>query len=164
MFHWFHPNLLIDHITELSPARLRELRICSLFLDVDCTLKRYRLEEPLPEIGEWLKTMKAEKIGLCLISNGRGTRIRRFAESVQIPFMASAMKPLPFACNRAVRQMQFDKQSTAIVGDQVFSDLLAGKLAGLFTVLVTPIHPEEEPLFTRLKRPLERLVLPRRKQ
>ena len=48
-----------------------------------------------------------------------------------------------------------------MVGDQVFADILAGRLAGLKTILVDPIHPEEEPWFTRLKRPPERWVLRR---
>ena len=39
-----------------------------------------------------------------------------------------------------------------MVGDQLFADILAGRLAGLTTFLVEPIHPEEEPWFTRLKR------------
>ena len=44
---------------------------------------------------------------------------------------------------------------TAMVGDQVFADVMAGRLAGVFTILVRPIHPEDEPWFTRWKRPWE---------
>jgi predicted HAD superfamily phosphohydrolase YqeG len=57
--------------------------------------------------------------------------------------------------------MAFPPASTALVGDQVFADVLAGRLAGLKTILVEPIHPEEEPWYTRLKRPPERWVLRR---
>ena len=46
-----------------------------------------------------------------------------------------------------------------MVGDQVFADVLAGRLAGIKCILVRPIHPEEEPWFTRIKRPPERLWL-----
>jgi predicted HAD superfamily phosphohydrolase YqeG len=55
--------------------------------------------------------------------------------------------------------MGFDQKSTAMVGDQVFADILAGKFAGIFTILVTPIHPEEERWYTRIKRPVEKCVL-----
>jgi HAD superfamily phosphatase (TIGR01668 family) len=103
--------------------------------------------------------MKEHNIGLCLVSNGRGYRIRRFAESVQIPFVAPAMKPLPFGLNFAVKKLNFDKKTTAMVGDQVFADILAGNFAGVFTILVTPLNPEDEPWFARMKRPLEKIVL-----
>jgi HAD superfamily phosphatase (TIGR01668 family) len=163
MFHWFHPHLQVGSVIELTPERLREYGLRSLLLDVDCTLKNYRSDIPLPEILDWLETMKANGIGLCLVSNGRGERITRFAEGIQLPFIATAMKPLPSGCHKALRLMNFEEKSTAMVGDQVFADLLAGKFAGLFTILVTPIHPEEEPWFTRLKRPLERIVLAKKR-
>ncbi len=157
----FHPHLRLQSVVELTPGRLGDLGIKSLLLDVDCTLKHYRSRDLTPEIAQWLETMKMAGVGLCLVSNGRGARIRTFAESVGIPFVAPAMKPLPFGCRKAIQAMGFDKSSTAMVGDQVFADLLAGKWAGLFTVLVTPLSPEEEPWFARMKRPLEKLVLPR---
>ena len=159
MFRIFQPHLRIESVTELMPHRLEELGLRSLLLDVDCTLKHYRNTEIPPNISRWLETMKAANIGLCLVSNGRACRISTFAESVGIPFVAPAMKPLPFGCNAAVKFMGFDKKTTAMVGDQIFADILAGKFAGLFTILVTPLRPEEEPWFARIKRPFERLVL-----
>ncbi len=161
VFRIFQPNLRIESVTELTPSRLEKLGLRSLLLDVDCTLKHYLNDEMPPDISRWLDSMKAASIGLCLVSNGRGPRIRRFAELVEIPYVAPAMKPLPFGCNRAVKSMGFDKKSTAMVGDQVFADLLAGKGAGLFTILVTPLSPELEPWFARIKRPFEKLVLKR---
>ena len=46
-----------------------------------------------------------------------------------------------------------------MVGDQIFADVMAGRLAGLTTILVRPIQPNEEPWFARMKRPLERVVM-----
>ncbi|MDR1962626.1 MAG: YqeG family HAD IIIA-type phosphatase [Planctomycetaceae bacterium] len=159
MFQWFRPNLHVGSVIDLTPERLQKYELRSLLLDVDCTLKNYRSQTISPEVSRWIETMKEKGIGLCLVSNGRGERIRRFAENVQIPFVAPAMKPLPFGCQTAIRTMKFDKKSTAMVGDQVFADVLAGKLAGLFTILVVPIQPEEEPWFAKMKRPFERIVL-----
>jgi HAD superfamily phosphatase (TIGR01668 family) len=159
MFQYFHPNLYVDSVLDLTPKRLQQYALKSLLLDVDCTLKNYRSPNISQEISSWIEMMKENGIGLCLLSNGRHERIRCFAEQVQLPFVAPAMKPLPFGCRTAIQTMNFDKKSTAIVGDQVFADLLAGKLAGLFTILVVPILPEEEPWFAQIKRPLERIVL-----
>lgn len=157
----FHPDLRIDSVVELTPEKLDALGIRSLLLDVDCTLKHYRAQELPPDISRWIDLMKKHEIGLCLVSNGRGPRIERFSKTVDIPFVAPAMKPLARGLRKALRIMNFEKPSTAMVGDQVFADLLAGKFAGLFTVLVTPLSPEQEPWFARMKRPFEKLVLPR---
>jgi HAD superfamily phosphatase (TIGR01668 family) len=131
----------------------------SLLLDVDCTLKRYRSNVFEPDVVRWLELMKQNQIGLCILSNGKRHRIEPVAELVQIPFVAPAFKPLPFGCRAAMKAMNFAPKSTAMVGDQVFADLLAGNLAGLFTVLIKPIHPEEEHWYTRIKRPFEKIVL-----
>ncbi len=155
----FQPDLFVNSVVELSPEPLREHGLRTLLLDVDCTLKRYRCETVEPEVAQWMDVMRQHGIELCLISNGKGPRIKRFADSIQVPYVAQALKPLPWGCQKALRLLNVEKKSTAMVGDQVFADLLAGKFAGLFTVLVRPIHPEEEQWFTRMKRPFEKLVL-----
>ena len=161
MWHCVVPDLQVESVLELDPPRLESLRLNALFLDVDCTLKGYRDPRAGPEIEAWLAGLRQAGIGLCLISNGRGQRIQRFAEGLSIPVVCQACKPLPFGCRIALRRTGSDPRHTAIVGDQLFADVLAGRLAGLTCILVRPIRPEEEPWFTRLKRPLERYVLKR---
>lgn len=156
---WMTPNLRVKCVLELTPGRLGELGIGNLLLDVDCTLVRYRHEMVDPPVAAWMDSLRAAHIGLCLVSNGRGPRIGRFAENVGLPHIARALKPLPMGCRRALQLLSADRAHTAMVGDQIFADIVAGRLAGLYTILVEPIHPEEELWFTRLKRPLERLVV-----
>jgi predicted HAD superfamily phosphohydrolase YqeG len=45
-----------------------------------------------------------------------------------------------------------------VIGDQVFTDVLGGRRAGLYTILVRPRSPREF-VGTRLLRALERKVL-----
>ncbi len=157
----FLPHVYCRNVSDLPPDRLRELGVEAVLVDVDCTLKRYRAEQVTPEAAAWLASLRAAGIGVCLVSNGVGGRIGPLAERLELPFVARALKPLPFGCRKAVRQMGFDRKRTAMVGDQLVADVWAGRLAGLKTILVEPIHPEEEPWFTRLKRPLERWVVAR---
>ena len=159
MLHWFHPNLVLASVAEITPELLRQHGIRSLLLDVDSTLKRYRATEIPPENVRWLASMQEADIPLCILSNGREHRIRPLAEQIAVPFVAPAMKPTPLGCRTAMKSMGFEPKSTAIVGDQVFTDILAGKFSGIFTILVTPIHPEEEHWHTRIKRPLEKWVM-----
>ncbi|MGL4943911.1 MAG: YqeG family HAD IIIA-type phosphatase [Thermoguttaceae bacterium] len=154
----WRPDYAVERVTDLTPDKLAAWGIASLLLDVDCTLKPYRATNVADDVAAWLATMYASKITLCLISNGRPERIAAFAESVSLPFVAIARKPLPFKCREAVRVMQFVSERTALVGDQLFTDIVAANLCGLTSILVDPISPEQEPWFARIKRPLERLV------
>ena len=153
------PDLRIDSVLELSPDRLRQMGLEALLLDVDGTLKNYRAESLRPEVMAWLEGLRAAGIGLCLLSNGRFPRIGRLAERLGLPFVSQACKPFPFGCRRAMRLLGFPNGQTGVVGDQLFADVMAARLAGLVSILVRPIHPEEEPWFTRMKRPLERVLL-----
>ncbi|MBN2023162.1 MAG: YqeG family HAD IIIA-type phosphatase [Pirellulales bacterium] len=159
MFRWILPDLRVASVLELSPERLAEFGLTALLLDVDCTLKAYRSPSISDEVAAWLARLRQAGIALCLVSNGRGPRIRRLAKSLDLPHVAQSLKPLPRGCRRAIRKLALDPTHTAMVGDQLFADVVAGRLAGLFTILVEPIHPEQEPWFTRLKRPLERRLL-----
>ena len=155
MANIFYPDYLVDTVVDLTLTRLEEYGIVNLILDVDCTLKRYGQQEVAPEILAWLDEMKQAGIGLCLLSNGIG----KFSEYVGIPYIAQAMKPFSRGCHQALKRFHFDPAKTAIVGDQIFADVMAGRRSGIKTILVTSIHPEEEPFYTRMKRPFEKIVL-----
>ncbi len=159
MLRLIAPHLRIESVLELSVERLAELGLDSLLLDADCTLKNYLAEDVTPEVREWIEQLRAADIGMCLVSNGGGRRISRLAATLDLPFVAKACKPFPFGVRSALKKMDFQKARTAMVGDQLFADIMAGRLAGLTSILVRPIQPEEEPWFAQLKRPLERRVL-----
>lgn len=153
------PRYRVSSVVDLTPELLGGLGISALLLDVDCTLKRYTEDMPSPEVLAWLRRMREAGICLCLLSNGKERRISKFAAGVGLPYIAMALKPFPCGCLRAAREFGLDRKKTAMVGDQVFADIVAGNLAGMASVLATPIHPEEEHWFTRVKRPFEKFVL-----
>ena len=159
MFAFLTPHYRVASVLELTPDRLHGAG------PRKPAAGRRRHAQALPQRGvrpgvaEWLDALRHAGFGLCLVSNGIGKRIGRFAERLGLPCVAMALKPLPIGCRRAMRQMGFRRQSTAMVGDQLFADVMAGRLAGVTTFLVEPIHPEEEPWFTRLKRRPESWML-----
>ncbi len=159
MFRLLVPELRVESIQDLPPDRLRQMGVDAVLVDVDGTLKNYRAASLPAQAVAWIESLCAAGLGVCLVSNGLTGRIRLAAQNLDIPFVPKALKPLPFECRRVVRRLGFEPRRTAMVGDQIFADVLAGRLAGLRTILVRPIHPEEEPWFTRMKRPAERLVL-----
>jgi HAD superfamily phosphatase (TIGR01668 family) len=158
MLTLFTPHLQVASVLDLGPAQLHALGLDGLLLDIDCTLKDYRAHDFRTEVVDWVRELQKERIRLCLLSNGKPHRIGPLAGLLGLPFIAKAFKPLPFGCRAALRKLGLPPERTAVVGDQVFADIMAGRLSGMFTILVRPTTPEE-PWFTRLKRPLERKVL-----
>lgn len=156
--HCLTPDLRVEHVGELTAERLQQLGVKALLLDVDGTLKRYRAKELPVEVVSWLTGLATAGVQVCLVSNGRAGRIGELAGRYGLPFVAQACKPLARGCRAALQKLGVAAAEAAMVGDQVLADVWAGKSAGVRTVLVRPIHPEEEPWFTRLKRPIERLL------
>ncbi|MCE5268750.1 MAG: YqeG family HAD IIIA-type phosphatase [Planctomycetaceae bacterium] len=159
MFHLLTPHYRVHRAWELTPEQLRQWGIRALLMDVDCTLTRYRQPEAMPEVVAWIDQLRDAGVRMCLVSNGMSGRIRRFAERLSLPCVSNALKPLPRGVRDALHQLGSLPAETAIIGDQLFADVMAGRLAGVRSILVEPIHPEEEPWYTRLKRFPERLVL-----
>lgn len=152
------PHLQVCKALDLGVADLRQLGLDGLLLDLDCTLKDHGASEFSAPVKAWVKSLQAAGIRLCLLSNGERRRVGGLARQLGLPFEALAFKPLPVGCLRAVRRLGLARRRVGVVGDQLFADVLAGRLAGLFTILVRPTSPHE-PWFTRLKRPVERRVL-----
>ena len=76
-----------------------------------------------------------------MLSNNRHPeRPRRFSQALGVPFLGHAGKPKPGGFRRAMEQMSCTPEQTAIVGDQLFTDILGGRNAGVLTLLVEPIR------------------------
>ena len=156
---WWLPDYYIRSVTDLSPEWLQSVHVKGLCIDVDCTLTDYVSNDIPAEVAAWLSQIRQSGINICLLSNGGKRRISRLADRLGVPYVARAMKPLPFGCHRAVRKLGLPRSEVVLVGDQLFADVLAGRWAGLRTVLVVPRGAAREALVTRWKRPLERFFL-----
>ena len=154
----FFPSLYLKSITALTPARLKLWGIRGLILDVDNTLTTHDNPLPSPEVLAWLETMRAHQIEMIILSNNRPERVRPFARLLGMGFAASAKKPLTFGFRRAAGRLGLSKNEIAVVGDQIFTDILGGNYWGARTILVRPMQPEKSRFF-RLKRWLERDIL-----
>lgn len=158
MFKLLTPHLQLPSVLEIQPDMLRALGVEGLLLDLDHTLKDYYEDSFRPEVVAWIEQMNREHIRMCILTNGRAKRVAPLAERLGVACVPFAVKPLPRGVKAAVTKLGLDRTRVAMVGDQIFADVLAGRLAGVFTILVRPTS-EREPWITHIKRPLERYVL-----
>jgi len=129
------------HIYEIPPKALAERGIRLLLADLDNTLVPYGVPEPDQALRDWKAALSAAGVTLFVLSNNRKPdRPRRFSEALGVPFIGHAGKPKAASFHEAMARMGCTPEQTAIVGDQIFTDILGGRNAGVTTLLVEPIR------------------------
>lgn len=163
MKKFFKPNLYELSIFDIDLERLKELGIKGFIFDVDNTIVPYDTPYPNEKIKKWFKKIENMGFSSYIASNNSEGRVRDFAMELEIGFMPKAQKPLTKNLKAICRKMGITEKETAMVGDQLFTDMLGGNMAGMFTVLIEQIS-ENEGRFIKFKRIFEKLILPKRKR
>ena len=154
------PDLVLNKYSDLTPEYLKKIGVCGLLLDIDNTLEPYENPTPTEGVVAWLGAMADAGIKCAFVSNNGRCRVEQFNESLGLPAFYKARKPFRGRLVRALDLMGVPRESAAIMGDQIFTDVLAGRLTGIRAFLVPPIKDKTDP-FTRLKRFFERGILKR---
>ena len=155
------PKIKLNRVTDIDLKLLNKYGIKGLILDVDNTLSTHHGEVLTDGLENWLGEMQKNGIGLVILSNSKQARVEPFAAKINLPFISMGLKPLPFKFSSALKILGTKRRETAIVGDQIFTDILGGNRAGVMTILVQPIELETTRFF-KLKRALERALLKRK--
>ena len=155
---FFVPECLFRDITHVSLEYLHLHGIQALILDVDNTLTSHGSQQLSPSVASWIMHMKNHGIQMIVASNNYKKRVQPFADKIGLPFVSFACKPSSLGLSTARRLLNRPKKEIALVGDQIFTDLLAGKLYGIQVLLVRPLVRDTKPSI-RLKRLLESPIL-----
>ena len=155
----FAPDMSCHRVTDISLGELHDIGIKGLLLDLDNTITAWHKTEVTESMREWLRDLKDNGFAVCIVSNNRERRVKKIAEQLGLPYFFSAAKPRRKGYRRAAALLNIPLPQLAMVGDQLFTDVLGGNRAGLFTIFVEYIHPQEHWGTTHIFRPLERWVL-----
>lgn len=155
---FLYPKLYLKSVKEITLQILEQNNIRGLILDVDNTLIDYN--KNMPEgIKEWAEDMKQNNIKLYIVSNSNHKeKVENTAKTLDIPFIYFAKKPLKSGLNKAKRNMELPNEQIAVVGDQIFTDVIGANSAKMFSILVEPID-EKDIWATKIKRPIENKII-----
>jgi len=157
VFKLFRPRHIVRRFDELNCEVLQHRGIRGVMIDLDNTLVPWPSIDIDPAAATWVQCLQAEGIQVCLVTNAlHRTRARTAAEPLGVPWVHHAAKPLWKGLRRGMKILGTTPEETAMVGDQVFTDIFGGNLLGLFTVLVDPLGEQDAFLTTILQRPFER--------
>lgn len=158
MIKKLYPDYIFKSISDIDADFFKKNNIKNVILDIDNTLVPYTIPTPDTKASDFFVRLANENIKVCLVSNNNKMRVEKFNEIHNFDAFHRACKPLTGAIRRALRCMQAEKNETALIGDQVFTDVLGGNCAGITTVLVEPIEGKESAFFN-FKRKWEKRVL-----
>ena len=157
MFNMFFPDEYLASTYVIPFEDLYQKGYRGIIFDIDNTLVPHG--EPADDRARKLfSRLKEIGFATCLISNNQEPRVKMFNEEIQTSYIFDAHKPMTKNYIRAMEIMGTDRNSTLFVGDQLFTDVWGAKRAGIYNILVKPIHPKEE-IQIVLKRYLEKIVL-----
>ncbi len=134
------PDGVYQDVTKIDPHWLAEQGITLLLADLDNTLTRYGQPDPDSAVLAWRERLRMAGVELFLLSNSRRpNRVAHYAEALDIPALGHAGKPNLKGFLAAMERMGRTAAQTAMVGDQIFTDILGAKRAGITALLVEPI-------------------------
>lgn len=156
---FFTPDRYFSRLSRIDIAKdLAAAGLTSVLLDIDNTILTRDTHEVPRDVAHWLVQAKAANIKICLLSNNWHASVHELAESLDLPLVAKALKPLPFGYVRALSKLGAKRANTVVIGDQLFTDVAGAHLLGMKAFLLAPLV-EQDLTHTLVLRNLERALL-----
>ncbi len=155
---FLRPKLYAPGISHVDPRELRVRGIRGAIVDLDNTLVGFRSLAPLEEDARWVARARQAGVGVVVLTNNGTPWASEIAKDLGVPCIPRARKPLPGSFRRALKLLELEAHEAVVIGDQLFTDVLGAKLAGLDVILVDPLV-RHDPWNTRPLRWIERVVM-----
>lgn len=150
---------MIEQIMQIDAQEFVNQGIKVILSDLDNTLvpwnQKYRCDQRLIR---WNQELNDQGVTLVIVSNNNRARILKAVQGLNVEVVDRALKPLPFVIKKYLSVQHLTKKEVIMVGDQLMTDILAGNLAGLETILVRPLVATDAKK-TRINRFFERPLM-----
>jgi len=152
------PDRYLKSVLQIQADWLSSQGLQALLLDIDNTLLPRGSSVVPPAVEAWLARLRNRGFQICLVSNNWHQSVLTLAENWDLPIVRRAMKPLPVALIIARRRLRVSRRQAVMVGDQLLTDVLGARLAGLRSILLVP-QSSTDLWYTLILRRLERWLL-----
>ena len=110
---------------------------------------------------EWCNNLKGQGIKFYILSNtNKKQKVEKVSKELDVPYIMFAKKPFKIGFMKVQKELDLDSKQIAVVGDQIFTDVIGANRVNMFSILTKPID-KRDILITKIKRPLENLVIKR---
>ncbi|MFW6230386.1 MAG: YqeG family HAD IIIA-type phosphatase [Halanaerobium sp.] len=140
---YLQPDYHFNCISDIDFNLLKDYNIKGIILDIDNTTMAYSSKELKSVISDWINKVADEDFRVTFVSNTTPERADFVSNYFDKPAYGYAAKPFGFAFKRAIQSMDLSNEKIVMIGDQIFTDILGGNLAGFMTILVEPIESKD---------------------
>lgn len=154
------PKLMSGALGEIDLLMLWAEGIRGLIIDLDNTISPWHQNMVTPEADLFIKAALQHGYQVAILSNSSYQRTKEIADVYGLAFIAPAYKPAKYAYAKAFSAMGLQGKEVAVIGDQIFTDIIGGNRMGCYTILVPPLFKKEF-IWTKFMRRLEKLVVDR---
>lgn len=158
MLQWLYPDYYVKSVFELPIEKLKKRGVWCLIFDIDNTLAPFDEKQPPQQMIELFQKLRKEGFRLCIFSNNNKNRVNYFNQHLHAYAVYRSGKPGISKLKKTMKKLGTDKNTTAIIGDQIFTDVFCGRRARVLTILTKPLCDRDQ-LVTRVKRGLEKIVI-----
>lgn len=160
---FFEPDRFFSRLSRVDiQADLLRRGYRYVLLDIDNTILTRDTHEVPHDVGMWLGQARDAGITFCLVSNNWHESVYALAEQLDLPIVAKAIKPLPFAFHRALKKIGAPKAQTVVIGDQLITDVFGAHFYGMPAYLLAPLVEQDLPHTLFLRR-FEKIIMGDRK-
>ena len=108
---------------------------------------------------EWCNNLKGQGIKFYILSNtNKKQKVEKVSKELDVPYIMFAKKPFKSGFMKVQKELDLDSKQIAVVGDQIFTDVIGANRVNMFPIHTKPID-KRDILVTKIKRPLENLVI-----
>ena len=150
----FIPDMYQKSIYHIDYDKLKEDGIKCLLFDLDNTCVPFKDTEPNKKLIDLFETLKDMDFKVIIFSNATKKRLTPFKNGLGVDCSASSKKPNTKKLLQVLKVLGYELSDTAIIGDQLYTDILCGNRAGIKTILVNPMSKEDF-FLTKISRYLE---------
>ena len=153
----FLPDKYYKNIYEIDYLKLKKDGIKCLLFDLDNTIVPPNVKKPNKKIRDLFDNLKEQDFKVIIMSNSSKKRLSIFKDELVVDCSASSMKPIKTKFLKILKEYKYDLSETAIIGDQLLTDVFGGNRVGITTILVNPISKNDITV-TKFNRKLEKII------
>ena len=152
-----YPNTYLKKVEDINIEFLQKNKLKALILDLDNTLIDYN-KNLSDSIIQWAKELKGQGVRLYILTNTNNKqKVKDVSEKLDIPYEIFAKKPLKKGFLKIQKILNIKPENIAVVGEQIFTDIIGGNRCNMYTILVDPIC-DKDYWYTAWKRPIENKI------
>lgn len=136
------PKYRYKSVLDIKVEDLQKMGAKAVALDIDNTICNDGKQNCIEGLEEWIANVQNADIRVMILSNAMPRRPKNIAKRLGLPYLSMARKPKSHKLVKAAEMMNINISELAMVGDQLFADVMAANDCGAIAIRVEPLEGE----------------------